>query len=63
MNSLGIYLFLVVVNQTSKYNNNQYYADTHLGERSKRQYKWIRNKNNMYVHFPKPADSGLGCSR
>jgi hypothetical protein len=24
--------------------NNQYYADNHLGERSKRQYYWMRNK-------------------
>ncbi len=27
-----------------KYNNNQYYADNHLGECSKRQYYWKRNK-------------------
>jgi hypothetical protein len=26
----GICLFHVVVNQTLKYNNNQYYADNHL---------------------------------
>jgi hypothetical protein len=28
-----------------KKNNNQYYADNHLGKRSKEQYCWMRNKN------------------
>ncbi len=27
-----------------KYKNNQYYAYNHLGEHSKRQYYWMRNK-------------------
>jgi hypothetical protein len=35
MNALGSYLFHDVVNQTKKY-NNQYYADNHLGEHSKK---------------------------
>jgi hypothetical protein len=32
-----------------KYNNNQYYGDIHLGKRSKRQYYWMRNKE-QYLH-------------
>ncbi len=31
MNALGTYLFHDVVNQTQKYNNNQYYADKPFG--------------------------------
>jgi hypothetical protein len=27
-----------------RYNNNQYYADNHLGKRFKRQYYWMRNR-------------------
>jgi hypothetical protein len=44
----GICLFHVVVNQTQKYNNNQYYADNHLiiilGKHSKRQNYRTENK-------------------
>jgi hypothetical protein len=43
-----------------KYNNNQYYAYDHLGERSKRQYYWMRNKEQYYVHSPGTTGSGLG---
>jgi ribosomal protein L11 methylase PrmA len=32
-----------------KYNNNQSYADNHLGKRSKRRYNWMRNKE-QYLH-------------
>jgi hypothetical protein len=50
-----------VVNQTLKYNNNQYYAYNHLGGRSKIQYYWMRIKNIIYIHSPRATGSGLGC--
>jgi hypothetical protein len=53
MNALGIYLFPDLVNQTYKYNNNQYYADNHLGVHSKRQYYWMRNKEQYLCTLSK----------
>jgi hypothetical protein len=44
MNASGNYLFHDVVKQTLKKYNNQYYADNHSGECSKRQYCWMRNE-------------------
>jgi hypothetical protein len=45
MNACGNYLFHDVLNQTYKKKyNNQYYADNYLGECSKRQHYWMRNK-------------------
>jgi hypothetical protein len=62
MNALGSYLFhdIIIKNKMKiysmiwlikpkKYKNNQYYADNHLGEHSKRQYYWMRN-NKQYEH-------------
>jgi hypothetical protein len=43
-----------------KYNNNQYYAHKHSGERSKKQYYWMRNEDNIYVQSPRATGSGLG---
>ncbi len=56
-------LFHDVVNQTQKYNNNQYFADNHLI------IIWVsipkvsitggEIKNNINVHFPRATGSGL----
>ncbi len=35
--------------KAKKYNNYQYYADNHLGKHSKRQYYWMRYKE-QYLH-------------
>ncbi len=63
MNALGNSLFHDVVNQTYKKNNsNQYYADKPFRGCSKRQYSRWKIKNNMHIHCPIAAGSGLGCS-
>jgi hypothetical protein len=49
MNTLGVIYSMMWLFKSKKYNNNQYFADNNLGERSKRQYCWMRNKE-QYVH-------------
>jgi hypothetical protein len=49
MNARGNYLFDDVLSQTLVKYNNQYYADNHSEECSKRQYYWMRNKE-QYLH-------------
>ncbi len=46
-----------------KYDNNQDYADNHLGNIPKDSITGWEIKNNNYVHSPVAADSGLGCSQ
>jgi hypothetical protein len=44
MNARRNHLFMMWLIKPKKYKNNQYYADNHLGEHCKRQYSWMRNK-------------------
>jgi hypothetical protein len=50
-----------------KNNNNQYYADEPVEDCSKRQYYWMRNKEQYiqtkYIHYPLATNHGLGCSQ
>jgi hypothetical protein len=44
MTALKVLYSMMWLIKPKKYNNNQYYADNHLGKRSKGQYYWMRNK-------------------
>ncbi len=50
---LEVIYFMMWLIKPKKYNNNQYHAYDHLGERSKIQYYWMRNKEQYLLTLSK----------